>query len=169
MLISENLLITLEKIANTSLKYSLVASETEYTREIENLLRVRPIIYYRRIGRVASQFGWEEPKIWKTFAQSKKLSLTKIKTFKLLYGIHKSKKYGVGFIIPYEESINLQEINEELTKLFKSHIKKQVREQPFRLYDDQESKALVIIEPYQTSKKENTNHAKSNHAKPSTI
>lgn len=171
MLISKKLFKKIENVANSTLKYEEENSETKYTREIENLLRVRPIIYYRRSGRLASQIGWEEPKIWKMFAQSRNLSLTKIKKFKLLYGLHKSKKYGVGFIIPYENSINVKDINQEIKNLFKSHVKKQIKEQKFQLYNDETSKIIVILTICKTSnkKKENMTYAKSNYAKPSTV
>ena len=169
MLISQNLFKHLEHVANSSLKYTLLTSNTKATCETENLLRVSPSIYYRRVGRIASEFGWEEPKLWKKFANSETLLLPQIKIFKLSCGIHKSKKYGIGFIIPYKESINLETINLELTKLFKSHVKKQVREKTFQLYDDKESKSLIILEVSQKSKKETVNYAKSDYAKPSTI
>lgn len=153
MLISKTLFKKIENIANSNLKYEETNSETKYTREIENLLRVRPIIYYRRIGIFESQIEWKEPKIWKMFAQSRNLSLTKIKTFKLLYGLHKNKKYGDGFIIPYKNSINVKDVNQEIKNLFQSHVKKQIKEQKFQLYDDKTSKNIVILTICKTSNK----------------
>lgn len=169
MLISTSFFIKLQQIAKTNLKYKEIANETSYIHEMDNLLHVRPAIYYRRLGMFATNFNWEEPRTWNRYAKENKLMITQIKEFQLFYGVHKNKKYATGFVIPYQEPVSLIETSKILDKLFKSHVKKEINKQSFTLYDDKTNHVLVIINLYQSIKKESTHYAKSNYAKSSTV